>query len=169
MGDVRLDQPLRYPTKPLGQFCVPDIDPEAIATVSVEAMNKFSGIFNSYMSKTGLDAYLADVWAVRIPLAWALLSAFLIGFVYLIVLRICGKPMIYISIILIILGVAYAGFVLWQFSNGIPATDKYKDYYTYGSYTVWGIAGLLFCCVICNWKNIKIGIAVMECTAQFLG
>lgn len=27
----------------------------------------------------------------------------------------------------------------------------------------------MICCVLCNWKNIKIGIAVMKCTASFIG
>ena len=48
-------------------------------------------------------------------------------------------------------------------------TDKYKQYYLIGAYVVWGIAALILLCVLCNCKNIRIGVAVMKATAQFIG
>lgn len=51
----------------------------------------------------------------------------------------------------------------------LPEADKHKAYYTYGSYAVWGVTGLLLCCILCNCKNIRIGVKVMKCTAQFIG
>jgi len=47
----------------------------------------------------------------------------------------------------------------------MAATDQYQPYYLYGSYVVWGFTALLLCCVLCNYTNIKIGVAVMKCTA----
>lgn len=44
-----------------------------------------------------------------------------------------------------------------------------QKYYLYGAYAVWGFAAIIFICVCCNWKNIRIGIAVMKCTASFIG
>lgn len=49
-----------------------------------------------------------------------------------------------------------------------PSHPHYQ-YYEYGAYTIWGIAGVLLCCTLCNWNNIKIGVAVMKCTAQYIG
>lgn len=34
---------------------------------------------------------------------------------------------------------------------------------------VWGLAVILFCCICFNLKNIRIGVAVMKCTAAFIG
>jgi hypothetical protein len=45
---------------------------------------------------------------------------------------------------------------------------EYRQYYEYGSYGVWALTGLIFCCVCCNLKNIRIGLAVMQCTALFI-
>lgn len=50
----------------------------------------------------------------------------------------------------------------------MPDSDQYKEYYLYGSYGVGGVAGLLLIFTLCNCKNIRIGIAVMKCTAQFI-
>jgi len=114
---------------------------------------------------TGFSQYISDIAATSGLLAWTLLTAFLVGFLYLIVLRLCGGPMVWISIVLLIIGNIYGGFMLYQTSLDMLETDKYKNYYLYGSYVVWGLAAIMILCVLCNFKNIKIGVAVMKCTA----
>ena len=47
--------------------------------------------------------------------------------------------------------------------------DKNKKYYLYGSYAIGGLAALLLFCICCNLKNIRIGVAIMKCTAQYIG
>ncbi len=37
------------------------------------------------------------------------------------------------------------------------------------AFVAWGVAVLVIVCTICNWNNIKLGIAVMKCTAAFIG
>lgn len=107
--------------------------------------------------------------ACKEPLLWTLLTGFLIGFVYMIVLRLCGGPIVYLSIVGMILGTAYGGYNLYNTSLAMMETDEYKKYYLYGSYAVWGLSAILLCCACCNLKNIRIGVAVMKCTAAFIG
>jgi hypothetical protein len=57
--------------------------------------------------------YIADIVACKNLLAWSMLTGFLIGFIYMVVLRVCGGPMIYISIVGMILGTGYGAFMLW--------------------------------------------------------
>ena len=66
------------------------------------------------MSQSGADAYIADVMAVRDLLGWTILSAFIIGFVYLILLRMIGSIIIYASILSILLGTAAGGYLLFD-------------------------------------------------------
>lgn len=120
------------------------------------------------MGGASFATYLGDIIAAKEVLLYTLLSAFLIGFVYLIVLRILGGPIIYISIVAIIGGMAYGGYMLFATAKGMAVTEQYQPYYLYGSYTVWGLTAFVFCCVLCNTKNIKIGVAVMKCTAQYI-
>lgn len=56
---------------------------------------------------------MADIVAAQNILLGALGSAFLLGFIYMIVLRFLGKPLIFLSIIAIIGGSAYGGFMLF--------------------------------------------------------
>ena len=84
------------------------------------------------------------------------------------VLRFFVGLMVYLSIVGVILGTAYGGWELFKYSETLPTNDKYKEYYLYGSYSVGGLCLLLVLCVCCNCKNIRIGIAVMKCTAIFM-
>ena len=91
----------------------------------------------------------------------------------MIVLRICGGPIIYLSILSMILGTSYGGYLMYNHSMALPeVTDppsNDKVLYLYGSYAVFGFAAILVCCVCFNLKNIRIGVAVMQCTAAFIG
>lgn len=87
----------------------------------------------------------------------------------MLVLRCIGGPIIYITILALIAAPAAGGYFVWDYEKTIPDSDQYKEYYEYGAYTLWGIAGVLLCCVLINWRNIKIGIAIFKCTAAFMG
>jgi len=52
-------------------------------------------------------------------------TAFLIGFVFLLVLRCFGGPMIWAAIILLILGTGYGGYMLFEISKTMQPTDEY--------------------------------------------
>jgi len=65
------------------------------------------------MGGNSLATYVGDIVAAREVLLYTLATAFLIGFVYLIVLRLLGGPIIYISIVAILGGCAYGGFMLF--------------------------------------------------------
>lgn len=41
--------------------------------------------------------------------------------------------------------------------------------YKYGAYAAWVFSAILVCCVLANNKNIRIGVAVMKCTAAYIG
>lgn len=86
----------------------------------------------------------------------------------MIILRLFGGPIIWISLISLLCGISYGGYMLFETGKNIPITDQYQPYYIYASYAVWGLALLLLLCICCNITNIKIGVAVMKCTTQFL-
>ena len=51
---------------------------------------------------------------------------------------------------------------------GKADTDQYKLYYQIGAYIAWGFAAIVLCCVLCNYRNIQIGLAVMQATSLFI-
>lgn len=121
------------------------------------------------MGGVNLASYINDLQATKDVLLISILTAFVIGFIYMIVLRLCGGPIVWVSLVAIIVGGAASGFVLFEQSKTFLPSHKNHQIYLYGSYSVWGITALLLCCIICNIKNIRIGVNVMKCTASFIG
>jgi len=69
------------------------------------------------MANTGGDAYVADIIATGDLLAWGFLVAFFLGFLYLIVLYLLGGCIIWASIIGIVLGIVFGGYMLYTTSK----------------------------------------------------
>lgn len=112
--------------------------------------------------------YISDIIATWQVLMITLGTAFVLGFIYLILLRWIVGPIVWLSIFLTIIALGGGGYFCYDRGMNLPETDKYKLHYTYGSYAVWGICAAFILCVCCNCKNIKIGIAVMKTTAAFI-
>ena len=157
----------RYETELLAsKFCVPT--PDAVKEAAVAT---FKEQYDKYFGETGAMDVFNDIVATWRIVAGSVFTAFLLGFVFMIFLRFCGGPIIWSSIIVIIGGTIYGGYGLFEYAKVMDEADSqyiYKDYYTYGSYAVWGLALIMFVCVCCNLKNIRIGLAVMQCTAMFI-
>lgn len=81
-------------------------------------------------------------------------TAFLLGFVYLVLLRFIVAPLTWISIFLTAAAMGYGGYELFKIGGSLPENDEYKDYYTYGAYGAWGVLALFIICLLCNCKNI---------------
>ena len=102
-------KPIRYETAKFGRFCAP-----SGKALEETAIKTFEAEFNKYFGRFNIQSYLSDIVSAREILYWTLLSGFLIGFVYLIFLRLFGGPMVYLSILAIILGTAYGGLMVYQ-------------------------------------------------------
>lgn len=90
-----------------GKFCVPDMS--AGADLFAVFKLAFQGVLGSF----NLQEVLGDIAACTEPILICLAIAFFLGFVYLIVLRILGGPIVYISLLAMILGTAAGGYFLY--------------------------------------------------------
>jgi len=159
---------VRYPTEVVGgKVCFPVIDPQATDEIG-QMMNTFYNETLSQLNESGVTDYINDTLATWQVLLIGLGSAFLIGFIFLFLLRWIVAPVVWGSIFATVGLMGYGGYMLFDIGTKLPEQDEYKMYYTYGSYVVWGILALLIIFLCCNCRNIKIGIAVMKTTADFL-
>lgn len=151
-------------------MCVPDIENlgDAANKTVQEAINKFQDEVLSKLNDSGVTDYITDTLATWQVLMIGLGTAFLVGFVYLILLRWIVGPIVWLSIFLTIGALGAGGYFCFEKGKALPDTDKYKQHYEYGAYAVWGICALFVLCVMCNCRNIRIGIAVMKTTAAFI-
>lgn len=117
-------KPMRYETAKLGRFCAP-----AGKALEQEALAGFEAAFNKYFGRFNIQSYISDIVAAREILYWTLLTGFLIGFIYLIFLRLFGGPIVYLSILAIILGTAYGGLMVYQSWQAMQPTHPHYKYY----------------------------------------
>lgn len=78
------------------------------------AVKQFKEEFNKYFGGSGITQYLADIVAAKEVLIITLFTAFFIGFLYMLVLRLFGGPMIYLSILAMIVGTTIGGYMLYE-------------------------------------------------------
>jgi putative Ca2+/H+ antiporter (TMEM165/GDT1 family) len=114
---------------------------------------------NSVMSDSVSD--IQTTWKVIAGMAAATV---LIALIYITLLRWFVKPLLYISMVLIL--VCFILFGTWSFMkrSEFDATTQKKnyDYATAGAGIGWGLAALYFCFMCCCWKNISLGASIME-------
>jgi len=110
-----------------------------------------------------------DIGATWKPLVGSLGLAFVLGFIFLLLIRCVGGFLIYLFILLAELLFLAGGFYAYFYMKNEydPESNYYKGL-LYGAYVSWTLAGLLLCIVCCCWSAIKLGIAVFKATAQFI-
>jgi hypothetical protein len=102
-------EPLRYGTERLSRFCVPDSE-----ALKKDALSAFKAEFDKYFGGMNIQKYISDIISAKEVLLITLGIGFLLGFVYMIVLRLFGGPMIYLSIFALLIGSVVGGYMLNQ-------------------------------------------------------
>lgn len=109
----------RYETELFGgKICVPSSE-----ALKKEGAAQFKQVFDEMMKANPVTEYFSDIVATQEVLQIGLVLAFVIGFVYMFVLRFFGGPIIFFSIIGIIGGTAYGGWMLYEYSQEMPDSE----------------------------------------------
>jgi len=125
----------------------------------------------------GLQKYVlgetGTAWAFDIARTWPVLAvgsvtALIISYIYLFIIRCIGGLIIYLSILLIEAALIVGGWYTYQYRNEYEKDNDFYDYFTWGSYVIWGLAVVVLFAVCCCWGAIKLGIAVYKTTAQYV-
>lgn len=163
-----------YSTSPfLSRYCIPS---------SLENIPGLEEVTNQLMNSDTLEGWVSDIrkcWGVILGMAGV---AFLLGFVYMILLRHCAGVMTWLSIIGVISALAVLGGLYYTGANNMKA--MVATYKTSGgsansiensttsrrvlAYICWGIAGIILLGVICLFGRIKLAIAILKAAADYV-
>ena len=94
--------------------------------------------------------------------------AVLASILYLLILRCCAGVVIFFSIFAIIGAFGAGGYWLYATRTQYAASDNNYKYMTYGAYALWGIAGAFFVLTLCCLSRIRLAVAIMKVTSQFI-
>lgn len=116
-----------------------------------------------------VTSYMADLYYSWWVLLICAFLSFINGFIYLLFVRCCIKPLIAFTIIagfFIFLGIAI---FLYFTSFKYESTDKTRNYMQYASYTMFGLSALYVLVVICCIRRIFLGMAIITATSKYIG
>lgn len=102
-------------------------------------------------------------------MAIAVGTAFVLGMIYMIILRCCAGVIIFLSLMGILAMLAGGG--CWIYFIGRYKYQETEDnfkYMTYGAYTIWGIGGAYLIILLCLCNRIRLGVAIIKCTSDFI-
>ena len=99
-------------------------------------------------------------------MAIAVGTAFVLGMIYMLILRCCAGVIVFLSLIGILAMLGGGG--AWVFFIGrykYDSTDNNFKYMTIGSYVIWGIGGAYLIILLCLCNRIRLGVAIIKCTS----
>ena len=112
---------------------------------------------------------MEDIFKTWHILAISSVTALVLGYLYLFVIRIIGGLIIWLSIILIeIFLFAASMYTFYRRSYEVDADTKLYDYMTWAGYAILALAVIVLIIMCCCWHAIKIGIAVFKTTSQYV-
>lgn len=137
----------------LERFCLPD----GMSDVILE----------NFLSD-GLTKYMGDMvicWWVFLVMSLIIL---VLCIIYLILLRCFAKPMIYISFTLILVLLVGGGAYVFSQSKNYEDGDNTKSVMKWMGILLWIIACIYLVILLCCCGRIRMGIAIMEATSNFV-
>jgi len=149
----------------LDRFCLPDSDAEV-------GWVKYG--YNEVSDKidvTVLTKWIGDVWNCWEVMFIVAAIAFVIGGVYMFVLRYCIGVLVWISILVFwAFLILCASFLLWAAENKYQEdTDKDTRTTLYVcSGIVYGIAGVYFLYILCMCNRIRLAVAIMKAGTLYI-
>jgi hypothetical protein len=151
-----------YDTVTQGQFCLPTkaVAKEYVKNI-LDTLNKTAGGATKYVVELGL------CWEIVLIMAF---GTFLISILYIVLLRWLTKPLLYLSMMAILIGFVVLGGWNWlKRSEYDPvAESKNYDFATSGAITAWVVGFFYFLLISCCWNSIKVGVAIMEAASDFV-
>lgn len=92
-------------------------------------------------------------------------AAFIIGMIYLIILRCCVGIIVWFTIFGTLAALGAGGYWVYKTKDNYEESDNNYKYLTYGAYAIWAIAGAFVLLVLCCCGRIRIAVAIMKVTS----
>lgn len=110
---------------------------------------------------------LGETWEIMLGMLGA--TIVISGF-YIFLLKWITKPLLYISMLLILIGFILLGGWCWLKKDDYDKDLQANNYNLCfgGAIGAWVIGFIYFCCIVCCWKNISLGASIMEAASEFV-
>lgn len=150
-----------FPTNKVLNLCMPTKE------VGMDLLNTFLTKFDE---STGMVKYLVELGEVWEILVGMCVATIFISIFYIFLLKWITKPLLYISMLLILCGFILLGGWCWLKKDDYDKDLQANNYNLCfgGAIGAWVIGFIYFCFIVCCWKNISLGASIMEAASEFV-
>lgn len=164
-GDVYIYQSIPFANR----ICVP-------AQAATEASAASNAVLNANM----FEEWISDIKTTWPVIAIAVACSFVIGLVYMVLMRYCSGVLTWLAILAYIAGTAILGWRFFQHAKDLETTlstankdDQNNIQKTIRTdkiiaYVCWGIAGASALTILCLYNRIKLAIAILKAAADYV-
>ena len=126
-------------------------------------------ILNNYIAQgSPVSNYFSDISTAWWTFLVVALLAMVFSFLYLVLLRCCTKPLVWITIILIFVLFLAGGAYVYERKNMYPNNVSTQRLMIGCGIVRWVLAAIYFVIICCCCKRIRLGIGIFETTANFV-
>lgn len=149
-----------YETTEILNYCIPSAS--ALAAQSVNSSNDDFTTDNFFM------AMYESRWAI-FTCIWI---ALVLALIYIKLMDWCAKPIAWVTIFVIEAALITMGYFSYDYAQSvITANNNERNSTSAGALgmasVLWILAGLFGLMMICNWKSLRISIAIIDTAADF--
>lgn len=150
-----------YGTSLRRTYCLPNKE------AAKEIYDKIKGMMEGNSAFASSVNDIQTCWKVIAGMA---AGTILIALIYVFLLKWIVKPVLYVSMVLILVMFVLFGLWSWMKRAEFDAVTQKKnyDYATAGAGIAWGLAVIYACFMLCCWDNISLGASIMEAASEFV-
>ena len=121
-------------------------------------------------ASTGFSKYIAELQLCYKAIIAMASATLLISAIYIFILKWLTKPLLYVSMVAILVAFVLLGGWCWlkKAEYNIETQKKNYDYCLAGAITAWVVAALYMLFICCLWKSISLGASIMEAASEFV-
>ena len=168
-GAGEIKYPFRYNTKKLYGFCYPDLfSKDEVSGLNEKTIEKFKEMFEDIVMNDKLTSYLADIAYAWKTILTCSVTAIVLGYIYMLLIKCMGGLIVWLSIILILVSLWAGGYYMYNSSEDYEPESDYRDWVKYAAYGIWGLSAFYVLCICCCFNAIRIGTSVYQTTADYV-
>ena len=161
-------------------FCVPELESTAntlkeVADMASAAGSAVTGGMSAGDQMTAIIVDMRKAWPVII---YGALTSLVVTFIYVFVLKWMAKPLLYLSILMMLVLMGGGGAYLWLTQLKMPdlqsnpdgedTANSQKQMYQIAAYVLWALAAIYMIFICCSCSNIMLAANIVKAASDFL-
>jgi len=142
-----------------GRVCMPSLTKYA-------SLASFSSSVSSSLGS--MEKYSSDLISARWVILGSMGVAMVVGFIYLLLVRVFAGVIVFVTIVGYLLGLVVAGYLCYVKGTTADSTGYTNTNLTYVAYGLWGVSALFALMFCCFRSQLRLAVAIVKTAGVFV-